>query len=545
MDKFTTKYSPIIAGVLSGFDRLFFRGSIRRLCFADGMMSYLYFRKLLLKDFGAHALEMSQRIRTTCEAAMVTAGRPVQYLPSCQTSKEEVARRSMKEQGITEGAICLLSCVEPCFGFDVRGNKETKRIEMVSRLRKCIHLYRYEVHPVFGFMHSRIQTWFPFNIQVCINGREWLARQIDQDGLGYIRHDNCFVHLADYQRAQELMDTQLRANWAELLDEIAHSINPLHTELFGPFCQGYYWSARESEWATDVVFNDPQALRRLYPLFIRHGMSALSSPDVMRFLGRKVVASGSSNTGSAGDGARVNAAFTGEVTSDMKRRQEGVRIKHRVNQNSVKAYDKAYTDETAVLRIETTMNSEKGFKVYRAKEGDANGPLQWRALRRGTADMYRRAQVCQASNERYINALASVNDSATLEELLQQVTKPVTWHGNKVRGLRPFETDDMKLIAAISRGEFTINGLRNRDLQYLLYGAADKLSKLTPQEVRQEVRRRSGRITRKLRMLRAHGLLVKVAHTQRYQLTDLGRQITTAILTVRNTPINRLAALAA
>ena len=63
-------------------------------------------------------------------------------------------------------------------------------------------------------MHARIQTWFPFGIQIYINGREWLAKTMDANQLGYIRRDNCFVALAEPERAQQLMDQQLStASW--------------------------------------------------------------------------------------------------------------------------------------------------------------------------------------------------------------------------------------------------------------------------------------------------------------------------------------------
>ena len=371
-------------------------------------------------------------------------------------------------------------------------------------------------------MNARIQTWFPFSIQVCLNGREWLSRQMASDNLSYSRVGNCFVHLDDPARAQELMDAQLTVNWPKLLDEIARTLNPLHDELFGEFCSGYYWSTHQSEWATDLLFSAPQELRRLYPLLVRHGMTMLASPDVMRFLGRKL-----------GKGDRIPVSFAGEVTSDVKTRQEGVRIKHQVNRNSVKAYDKAYTEEAAVLRIETTMNNEADFKVYRPKEGEPDGPLAWRSLRKGVADLHRRAQVCQAANNRYLNALAGVDDSATLEELLQTITSRTNWNGKPVRALHPFEPDDAKLLEAISRGEFTINGLRNRDLQRLLF---EPVTELTPQEAR----RRSAQVTRLLRMLRAHILIAKVPSTHRYQVTELGRRIITAVLTARQTPVSQL-----
>lgn len=522
MEEFTAKYGSAISWVLSGFDRLVFRGSMRCLCFAEGLASYLCYRKVLLKDFGDFSHAITERVKQASLAPVEALGRIVRYLPSAAVSKEQIARDIAREQGITEGPVCVLRCVEPCRTFEVYRNRDERKLQIVGRIRKCTFLYHYLVHPEFGFMNARLQTWFPFSIQVCINGREWLARQMADERLGFSRMDNCFVDLQDPTRAQELMDAQRSANWPELLDGIVQTLNPLHRELFGSFCSGYYWSVHQSEWATDIAFADPQRLRRLYPMLVRHGMTALSSPDVMRFLGHKI-----------GPKDRIPTAYAGEVTTDLKTRQEGVRIKHYVNGNSVKAYDKAYTNQTAVLRTETTMNNPRDFKVYRPKEGGDDRTLDWRSLRRGVADLYRRAQVSDAANKRYLNALASADDSIRLQELLAPVTSSVTWGGKSIRPLHPLDEADAKLLECVGRGEFAINGLRNRDLQRLLYPSTEALAP-------QEARRRSARVTRLLRMLRAHRVIAKVPHTHRYQVTDYGRKLISAVLTARDASVSQL-----
>jgi len=527
MNQFTSKYAESLRFVLSGFDRLVLRGSLRRFCFAEGLGMYLSSRKVLLKDFAAFVGGLTERIKEASLAEARTQDIPVQYVASAAMNKEQLARRCAQERGVREGPVCVLTSVEPCHSFDVYKNREKRRLELVSRYRKCLHLYHYQMHPVFGFMHARLQTWFPFSIQVCLNGREWLARQLAEEGIGFRRQDNCVLEVADPARAQALLEAQLRVNWPGLLDEIARGLNPLHEEIFGDSHPGYYWSTHQSEWATDLVFGDPPLLRRLYPRFIRHGMTTLLSPDVLRFLGRKI-----------GPADRIPSSFAGELTSDVKVRAEGVRLKHALNGNSVKIYDKAYTDEVAVLRVETTLNREEDFRVFRPKEGDPEGELAWRPLRRGVADQHRRAQVSQAANERYLEALASVETEATLAELTVRLTQPVLWNGKPVRGLRPFAVEDTALLEAVSRGEFALNGLRNRDLQRLLFGPAEPA---TPQEAR----RRSAQVTRKLRMLRAHGLLHKVPHTHRYQVSSLGREIITALLTARHASVRQLLSAAA
>src|ERR1019366_3903411 len=106
-------------------------------------------------------------------------------------------------------------------------------------------------------------------------------------------------------------------------------------------------------------------------------------------------------------------------------------------------------------------------RVYRPKAGDPEGKLAWRPLRRGIADLHRRAEVSRTATERYLDALASVDADTTLDEVLHRLGQPTYWHGRRVRALQPFAPDDRQLIQAISRGEFTINGVRNRDLQRL------------------------------------------------------------------------------
>ena len=96
-------------------------------------------------------------------------------------------------------------------------------------------LYAYQKHPELGFLYARIQTWFPFQIQVGMNGREWLARQMDREKLSYRQHQNCFTFIEDFPRAQQLMDEQLKTDWPALLDSFGRQLNPLHEEIFELF----------------------------------------------------------------------------------------------------------------------------------------------------------------------------------------------------------------------------------------------------------------------------------------------------------------------
>jgi hypothetical protein len=130
-----------------------------------------------------------------------------------------------------------------------------------------------------------------------------------------------------------------------------------------------------------------------------------------------------------------------------------------------------------------------------------------------------------------LNALASVDDSRSVEELTADIQKRASWGGRKVRALRPWG-DDRELFTAINHGEHLMNGFRNRDIQKLLYDV-DAESPI-------ERQRRSAAISRKFRMLRAHGLIKKVPRTHRYMVTETGRAILIAVLTTARTSVNQL-----
>jgi len=525
MNDFISRYSNQISGVITGFDRLVLRGNLS-LNHEAGMKGYLWASGVAWKDYAKHVEEVSQRVKQASLEPIAAQGRPVRYLSSAKDSKEEMARAIARQDGITEGSVCAFTAVEPCWSWRVAGDHAAKKLRLMRSLRKCLFVYHYWIDSVFGFMSARMQTWFPFPVYVYMNGREWLARQMHQAGIAYRQHDNCFSWIEDFPRAQTLMDEQLKTDWASALNACAGRINPLFPAMFEHYPMQYYWTSHQSEWAMDIVFRDPEQLRRLYPQLIHLGMVSFSSPDGMRFMDKKVSRKG-----------LICGSSTHEVVSDLKVRSEGVRIKHRFGKNSIKLYDKAYSELGAVLRPELTLNAPQQFRVFRHKTGQEEGPMQWRQLRAGIADLHRRAEVSQKALDRYCTALARVDDTTTLRELTASIEKRVRWHGRWVRALHPFETGDLALLQAVNRGEFAIHGLRNRDLQALLFSA-------TPAN-QTEARRHSALISRRLRLLRAHGILHKLPHTHRYQVTDSGRLILNAVLAAQPTTSHQLTTLAA
>jgi hypothetical protein len=505
-----------VIGVLSGWDRLVFRGTLRMLAFASGMAAYLSRIGTLLKDFGDHAQAMTEQLIQASLQRAEAAARPVQYLRSPKIRKDDYARRIARADGITEGLICVLTCVEPCRSFEIYRNREKKILELVVRDRKCKFLYHYWIDRRFGFMSARVQSWFPFSIQVCVNGREWLARRLDEQGLSYTRYDNSFPRIEDFPKAQKMFDALHKTDWPKVLDAAARQVHPAHGRMFRGLGLDYYWSAFQTEWASDTVFDSPRALAAIYPQLVRGAIATFDSRSVMRFLGH-----------------RLYENHEGEIVSEYRSRPEGVCVKHRAMGNSIKVYDKG----GSILRIETTINNPAAYRSYRSSEGEPEGEKQWRVMRRGVADMHRRAQVSQAANDRYAEALAALDTTTPLGQLAAAVCRPISKEGKRYRALHPFAADDRLLLEAISDGKYAPGGFCNRDLALRLYPlkAADKAARS----------RLASKVSYRLRILRAHGLIRKSPGRRRYHITTKGRQIVTALLQVQHATLQQLNALAA
>jgi hypothetical protein len=241
----------------------------------------------------------------------------------------------------------------------------------------------------------------------------------------------------------------------------------------------------------------------------------------MRFLGRKLPRHGG-----------VHGRFQGEVVSDVARRADRLRIKHRIDKNSIKMYDK----QDSLLRVETTINHVQDMKVFRRPEGQPDRPRAWLPLRKGVGDFRRRAQISQASNGRYLDALAELHATQSLGDLTDAICRPTQWNGKRVRAIQPWSPADAQLLQAINAGEFKLNGFRNRDIRRWLF----KAKASGPEQKRQ-----AAAITRKFGLLRAHGLIKKIAGTHRYVVTEKGSVTITAVLTARHANVNELTKLAA
>jgi hypothetical protein len=511
MTTFESLHESRIVGKLVAFDRLIFKGHLNGWAPKGAFARFLFVQGVLLVSFKAYVTRVTAEVKAHAMGLATRLGRPYEYLAGTYTasrgrSKEERAREIAARDGIREGLITVFAALEPCNSFEVRGNRQTHRLEVVRAARKCLFFYFYLMDRELGFMHVRLQSWFPFSIQVYVNGREWLCRELERRGVGFERSDNKILRVDDLDLAQRLAKQFAERKWVRVLDAFARRFNPHIQQIVKSGFGSYYWVVDQCEVATDVLFKDRKALEEVLPELYEAALLHFSPEDVLRFLGRK-----------------LHSSLKAEVTTDQKRRVEGRRVKHRVGRNSIKMYDHA-----KVLRIETTINHPADFKVAKYQDTEHGLKVSWVPMRKGVQNLRRYLEVGSASNGRYLDALGSVSPQVSRSRAVKQLDElcqPHTTGGQHVPRLQPIGPDDCAVFQAVLHGEHAISGFRNRDIAKLIYPK--------PASAPDEMRRRSARVSRTIARLRGHGLVTKVKGSHLYRITTKGARLMATAVRVR------------
>ena len=207
MQKLIERFANVIQGCITGFDCIVFKGLFMPLAFAQGAMNFCRNKGILNKDYKNWMMTQTAAIiETVDDYAKQNCGYPITAIESCKIRKEKLAHERQLKEGIKSGLIGVWSCVEGGNSYranycDINGFPQLK-----NYATRCKHLYFYYDHEQFGFMNIRLQTWFPYPIQICLNGREWLRRDLERERIEFLAHGNKFLHIADYNAAQLFLD---------------------------------------------------------------------------------------------------------------------------------------------------------------------------------------------------------------------------------------------------------------------------------------------------------------------------------------------------
>ena len=505
MNMFVAKFRDVIKGILMGFDRIVFKGSILPLMHDIGAMSFCSTYGIRNKDFKSWAMEQTRVVVESAEQYAQAHGRQgIEPIRSSKVRKEDIAHQRQQESGIASGLIGVWPAMESCWSYKARYSAQAGHPQLHGEWMKCKHLYFYFDHEEYGFMNIRLQTWFPYHVQIAMNGREWLRRSLERASVDFVARGNKFVHIEDYALAQRLLDRQLDTPWKPMLNGFLSEVFPAQQSIVGPYLS-YYWTLWQSEWATDLIFPSPKHIAPLVDSLLRHAFMTGTCERVLRYLDRPMKKDGTPRAG-----------MRHEVMSRLLDFHDGLRVRHWVDGNSVKCYN-----ELNILRVETTVNQPGMFRAHRHAQGEKDdAPKRLLPLRKGVADTVLQSQVSQDVNNRFTDNLAVAQCETPVRTLLDAVVKPFTKEGRHVRALDP-AGKDRDLLQALHDPKFCLSGLSNKELR-------EKLRDKTGYNHMTE-KQCSAKISRQLRLLRDHGLIRKMPRQKRYLITQKGRELTTVL----------------
>src|SRR3990172_800168 len=325
-----------------------------------------------------------------------------------------------------------------------------------------------------------------------MNGHNWLASKLTRKKIRYDMRENAFLSIDNFAKAQELSDSIKVSDLHRALDGFARKYCPVGKE----YGLTYHWSTMQVEYATDIVFKRQSDLRTLYDQIVRTAIHSVKPENIATFLGRK-----------------LNGNYQGEMGNNFNTRIQGTRIKHHMGASSIKMYDKF----GSILRIETTTNDVSEFKHYREVQSRDGDPVHKNApMKKNIYSLFDLTAIFKASNRRYLEFISTFDDQSTGIKNLERISKSVEADDRSYKGFNLFSDDDLKLFEVLARGEFNINGLKNKSLRKQLPSIS------------------CSAMTRILKRLHVHGIIRKVGKTYKYYVSKLGKAVITAGLTVRN-----------
>ena len=249
---------------------------------------FLNQNNVLLKDFDKFALEKTKELGNHVETYVKNNNAEIHYLNLGKINKDEYTTKIFEQNHDKMGLITCLSTVELCNTLTVKPNPETHLLEVTSKSTKCKFYYLYYNDDDFGWMFIKLQTWFPFNIQIYINEREYCSKLFDKANLKYEMYNNSFSYIEDFEKAQKIADSILNKKLSDSFDGLVANINnhlPNIEEMLG---SSYYWCIDQCEFATDINFKSREDLKLIFKTLAETAYFAFSSENIYSFFGRNV-----------------------------------------------------------------------------------------------------------------------------------------------------------------------------------------------------------------------------------------------------------------
>jgi len=470
-----------VAFELACIDRVYCNAYVRRLTYPGGVASF--FTRHRGASFASTCLAdpISKQFVASILAFAAVREIPVVRFEKAQR-KDDVALEHLARFDADEGVYMVGVAQEKVSTFrtEKRRNPETgARYPWIVRASALVNqYYMYGLDLDFGPFFLKFSSYFPYGAKLCFNGHHWAQRQAQLAGIAFTALDNGFLDCDHPHALQRICDrltpAKIDAFFRKWLARVPHPFTAADRRA------GYRYelSILQAEFSLTQVLDRPHSGRVFFEQLIRDNLDLGRPDNASLIFGRRVRVRGRRPTPSRWR-TRV---LTAEVTPSIH-----VDYKH----SKIKQYHKL----ERAIRTETTINDTRDFAIGKRLR---NLP----ALR----------QVGFQANRRLLATQRLGHDPIASARLLEQVTEPVSIGDTRVAGLRFGDRRAMALLSLLAVFRLSVRGFTNRDLRSHLA----PLLGLLPGAMT------AGQATYDLRRLRTHGLIYRIAHTNRYLPTEDG-----------------------
>jgi hypothetical protein len=392
--------------------------------------------------------------------------------------KDDIAAAHLARFPAREGVLFIGKAQEKVsvFRTEKRTNPDTgKKYPWIVKTTAMVNqFYFYCVDEDFGPFFLKFSSYFPYNAKLCINGHEYLKRQLAKEGIAFEPLDNGVLTCANPQRLQQLCDELSASKIDQLLRKWLARLPHPFSDADRAADYLYDVSTLQAEFSLTQVLDRPLSGRIFFEQVIRENLD-LGRPDKVQLIFARRISK------------RTPGRFRTRVLTD------GVTPSLHVNYKSTGI--KQYHKEGRALRTETTINNTRDFGIGKRLE---NLP----ALR----------EIGFQANRRLLHVQCTSHDCMIGEDAFRQVNDPVVVNGQRASALRFADRAVQALFSALLVFRLLPRGFSNRELR-------DHWAPLLGQQAQNMTQ---GQMTYHLRRLRLHGVIERIPKTHRYRVTDSG-----------------------
>ncbi len=465
---------------VESIDRLYLNVYIPKLQHAGGASWFLKHERQYPVASSAAMAPISHAFVAAIEAYAQTHHLPVLTFAKGQRKEDVVAPYVARAAG-QDGIVLIGKAQEKTTTFRTAKGQGPRTRDRYPRLYRSTamvnHYYFYGVDQDFGPFFFKFSSYFPYTAKFCLNGHEYLKRQLTREGIAYEPLDNGLRTCADPTRAQAVANDLTAEKIEALVRKGLARLPQPFTAAEHAAGYAYEISILQAEFSLTQVLDRPLTGRLFFETAIRENLD-LGRPDQVQLIfARRITPRTASRF--------RTRVITVDVTPTLH-----IDYKH----SRLKQYHK----EGIALRTETTINDPRDFAIGKRLK---NLP----ALR----------QIGFQANRRLLHVQTLSHDCLLGEDAFQQVTQPQTVSGQRVSALRFTDPHVEALLSTLIVFRLLPQGFTNPELRGLLA----PLLGLIPDQLT------SGQMTYHLRRLRLHGLIQRIPDTHRYHVTEFGWRV--------------------